>query len=138
MDELDPIEREILDKTFTFPQGIPGFPEFHRFVFSQEAGHKPFTVMRSIDDASISFVVIEAFYLKPDYVMDVDDAELEPIGSPGPLDCVILFIVRLESGKPFRIHANLRAPLLLHKEQKLGRQIVLHDARYSEQETFEF
>ncbi|SDU24550.1 flagellar assembly factor FliW [Verrucomicrobium sp. GAS474] len=138
MAELDPIEREILDKTFTFPQGIPGFPTLHRFVFSQEEGHRPFTVMRSVEDVNVAFVVIEAFYLKPDYVMDVDDIELEPIGSPGPLDCVILFIIRLESGKPFRIHANLRAPLVLHKEKKLGSQIVLHDARYSEQETFEF
>jgi len=138
MAELDPIEREILDKTFTFPQGIPGFPASHRFIFSQEEGHRPFTVMRSVDDVALAFVVIEAFYLKPDYVVDIDDAELEPIGTPGPLDCVILFIVRLESGKPFLIHANLRAPLVLHKDQKLGRQIVLPDARYSEQETFEF
>ena len=138
MAELDPIEREILDKTFTFPLGIPGFHSLHRFVFSQEEQHRPFMVMRSIDDARISFVVIEAFYLKPDYVMDVDDVELEPVGSPGPLDCVILFIARLESGKPFRVHANLRAPLVLHKDKKMGRQIVLPDARYSEQETFEF
>ncbi|HEY8965947.1 MAG TPA: flagellar assembly protein FliW [Candidatus Methylacidiphilales bacterium] len=138
MEELGPIEREILDKTFTFPLGIPGFQSHHRFVFSQDAGHKPFTVMRSLDDVNLAFVVIEAFYLTPDYVMDIDDAELEPIGSPGPLDCVILFIVRLESGKPFRVHANLRAPLVLNKEKRLARQIVLSDARYSEQETFEF
>jgi len=137
MEELEAIGKEILDKTFTFPLGIPGFPKIRRVIFSQRSGERPFSIMRTLEDPHLAFVVIEAFYLKPEYIVDVDDADLEPIGSPGPAECLLFFIVRLESGKPFRVHANLRAPLILHKDKKMGRQVVLH-GNYPEQETFEF
>ncbi|MDE1171528.1 MAG: flagellar assembly protein FliW [Verrucomicrobium sp.] len=132
------VEQEILDKTFTFPVGLPGFLQFHRFVFTQTEEERPFAFMRSVDDPSVSFLVIEAFYLKGDYVMDVDDTLLEDIGSPGPLDCLVFFILKVESWKPFVFHANLRAPLIIHKEKRLGRQITLNESSYSTQERFEF
>ena len=138
MQDYGPIEKEILDKSFTFPMGLPGFPGTQRFVFSQGEGEHPFALMRSLDNANLSFAVIEAFYLKPDYVMDVDDDDLDPIGGPSPMDCLIFFILKIEGGKPFRIYANLKAPLILHKDKKLGRQIVLPDSPYSERELFEF
>ena len=138
MEEFGPIEKEIVDKAFTFPLGIPGYPDARRFVFSQTPDEHPFARMLCLEKPDLVFAVIDAFYLKPDYVVDIDDTQLEVVGSPGPLDCLIFFILKIEGGKPFRVKANLRAPLLLNKEKRLGRQIVMADESLSDQAVFEF
>jgi flagellar assembly factor FliW len=134
----DTLEQIIVDSSFEFPAGIVGFSDFQKFIFAQSPEEKPFAWMRSLDDPSLSFAIVDAFYLKPDYVVDIDDQELEKIGSPNAIDCFILFILRIELGPPFRIYANLRAPLILNRVAKKGMQFVVVDSPYKEDVLFEF
>jgi flagellar assembly factor FliW len=136
--ELKSIEQEILDHAFEFPLGIVGFASHHRYVFAQTPEERPFAWMRSLDDAELKFAVVDAFYLNPDYSVYLDDEELRAIGSPTPMDCFILFILRIEPGPPFRIYANMRAPLVLNRKAKKGMQCVIPDSPYPENAKFEF
>ncbi len=136
--EVESLEKAILDRAFEFPLGIVGFSSFHRYVFAQTPEEKPFAWMRSLDSSDLKFAVVDAFYLNPDYSVYLDDEELRIIGSPSPMDCFILFILRIEVGPPFRIYANMRAPLVLNRQAKKGMQCVLLDTPYKESVMFEF
>ena len=136
--ELESIEKAIMDHAFEFPLGIVGFSSFRRYVFAQAPEERPFAWMRSLDDSELKFAVVDAFYLKPDYSVYLDDEELRTIGSPNPLDCFILFILRIEPGPPFRIYANMRAPLVLNRKAKKGMQCIIMDSPYHENVMFEF
>jgi flagellar assembly factor FliW len=133
-----PLEQQIFDKAFTFPHGIIGFQDFKRYVVVQSPEEKPFAWLRSLDEEELNFAVVDAFYLNPDYTVDIDDSDLELIGSPSPMDCFILFIIRIEKGPPFRIYANLRAPLILNRVSRKGMQVILIDSPYTEDQMFEF
>ncbi len=134
-----PFAEEILEKAIDFPLGIPGFKKSRQYVLTQTEGERPFAWLRSLDQPSLAFAVIEAFRLVPDYTIDVPDEELAEIGAPSPQECAILLILRVEVEKTVKIHANLRAPIIVNMTKRLARQVILLDAdNYSESTLFEF
>ncbi len=136
---INPLERILTQQAIEFPLGIPGFNDHHHFVLNQKPGEKPFAWLRSKSDFPLAFAVCEAFHLVPDYQFEIDDSQLEVIGSPAPGDYAVLFILRLQPGTPFTIYANLRAPLLINMRTRQGRQIMLMgDVPYSESTAFQF
>lgn len=133
------LSAELFEKTIVFPDGIPGFRQSHRFVLSQTESERPFAWLQSLDEPSLAFATIEAYRLVPDYTVDISDEELEAIGSPSPGECAILLILRVEVEKSVKIHANLRAPIILNMTKRMARQVILADAdNYSESTLFEF
>lgn len=130
---------EVFEKVLNFPLGIPGFPNAHRFILTQTEKERPFAWLRSVDQESTAFAVVEAYRLVPDYSIDISDDELAEIGSPTPQECAILLILRIEVGETVKIYANLRAPVVLNMTRRQARQIILSDAdHYSESTLFEF
>jgi flagellar assembly factor FliW len=133
------ISGEILEKAIHFPHGLPGFREAHRFVLTQTEKERPFAWLRSLDQPSLAFAVIEAYRLVPDYAIDVPDEDLADIGAPTPHECAVLLILRVEVENTVRIYANLRAPIILNMSKRQARQVILLDAdNYSESTLFEF
>ncbi|MEM9400417.1 MAG: flagellar assembly protein FliW [Verrucomicrobiota bacterium] len=131
-------EQEILDKTISFPNGLPGFPESKKFVLTQAKGEAPFAWLRDLNDPDLSFAVIEAYHLVPDYTIEIDDEDLDSIKSPSAKDCAVLLILRIEmEEKKISIHANLRAPLLINTVDQTGSQFMLScESPYSEDTIF--
>jgi flagellar assembly factor FliW len=136
---LSPVESEVLNKSVSFPLGIPGFVESKHFVFVQRSEEHPFAWMRSIEEPELGFAVVEAYHLMPDFSFEVDDKELEVIGSPSPENCAVFFIIKLERSAKVKITANTRAPILINIKDRKGRQVILpSDKPTSEVMTFEF
>jgi flagellar assembly factor FliW len=123
--QIPPVETEILDKYIEFPLGVPGFQQCRRFIFARQPEEHPFAWMRSLDDERLAFAVVEAYHLIPDFSFEVDDSELEIIGSPSPEHCAVFFIVRIEADKKVKILVNSDAPLIINTKDRKGRQIVL-------------
>jgi len=120
-----PIEQEILDKTVEFPLGIPGFIFARKFVFTQSPEHHPFAWMKGLDQEGLSFVVIEAYHLIPDYSAEISDADLEAIGSPSPAQCALFFIVKIEKTDKVRLVVHTGAPVVINTQQRKGRQVLV-------------
>ena len=65
----------------TFPAGLPGFPDAHRFVVAPwgPAG-SPFLLLSSMEDADVGFVVVPPWVFYPEYDFELDSGTAERLG----------------------------------------------------------
>jgi flagellar assembly factor FliW len=112
-------------------EGMLGFEHLKRYVLLTQDKETPFLWFQSVDDGSIAFVVIHSFVVKPDYepVISDDEVKLLEIASPGPEDVVVLSVVTIRSD-PFKVTANLRAPIVVNAKKMLAKQVVLVEEDY--------
>lgn len=115
------------DSVLTFPSGLLGFPESHRYVMLDHDTEAPFKWLQSLDEPDLAFVIIDPDLLLADYHIGVSgDVLAEVQGSEGA-DLSTAVILTIPSEDPGRMTANLRGPLLMNQRTKLCKQLVLSD-----------
>jgi len=122
--QLEIEEKEIID----FPEGIPGFPEIHRYIPLEEKD-SPFLWLQAVDNIEPCFVLInpETFY--PNYVPYIDESTLSILRTKDKADLVYYTIVVVpEDFKKMR--TNLQAPLAINFLEKVGKQVILNQPEY--------
>lgn len=112
------------------PYGIIGFPELKKFVLLDHDKDSPFKWIQSLDDGSIAFVLINPLLFKPDYMVEVSEAEVSDLDLTNEDDAVISTIVTMPSN-PQNMTANLKAPLIFNLRNRKGKQIILNHSSYS-------
>lgn len=114
-----------------FPGGLPGFAGRERFVLQQWGDEaSPFSLLRSVEDDELSFVVVPPSLFFPDYEPDVSDEVVESVGIAGPDDAMVLVIVTVR--QPVQDStANLLGPLVINVHDLRGVQAVLEPDRWS-------
>ena len=85
--------------------------------------------LQSVDDGSVAFVVINPFIIKPDYKPIIQDNDVELLEVESPEDVILMSIVTIRSD-PFRVTANLRAPIVINLKKRLAKQIILDKSDY--------
>lgn len=122
------------DEVITFPDGLLGFPGERHFVLVDHQVESPFKWLQSIDDSSLSFVVINPVLVKPDYRIEIDRKDLPFLENADPRHIAIWALVSLSPDRPERSSTNLLGPLAINQKTRLGKQLVLdpskHDLRY--------
>lgn len=108
---------------------ILGFEHLSRFVLLIRDKATPLCWLQSVEDPSIAFVVINPRIIRPDYNPAILAEDLEIVGIKNSEDIALLVIVTVRS-QPFRVTANIRAPLLINAETRTARQVVLDDPEY--------
>ncbi len=117
------------DKIIEFPRGLFGFEEFHRYALVEAELH-PFIWMQSLDDKSLSFLLIDPFLVADGYEIDVDDKTLLEIGVDSPADVVVYAIVTVPSdGGP--VTANLQGPVVINRKNRSALQAILSDSKWT-------
>ena len=109
--------------------GILGFEHLKRYVLLTHNEKIPFMWFQSIDDGSIAFVVINSFIIAPEYDLMIDDNDTRFLEIESPEDVILMSIVTIRSD-PFKVTANLRAPLVINLKNRFGKQIVLNEPDY--------
>ncbi len=116
-------------KQLTFPAGLPGFPELQRFALQKwvEDPEMPYSVLVSLDDPDIRFLVAppEAFFAN--YVFDISDADAASLQLESPDDALVLVFITVPE-KPNDATANLLGPVVINTKTLIGAQIVLADS----------
>jgi flagellar assembly factor FliW len=114
------------DRLITFPEGILGFPTFHRYALLENAKGGPFRWLQSMDDGSLAFVVADPWVFFSDYRVNARAEDLEPIklSNVEMTGVLVIMTIRRDAGE---ITANLQGPLVMNAEARLGRQLVLND-----------
>jgi flagellar assembly factor FliW len=114
----------------SMPEGMLGFSEITRYVLIQHRDGSPFLWYQAVDEPNLAFVVVDAFTFFPDYevVMSSEDVDVLKCTKPGDL---AVFLVVVIPDNPEDMTANLRGPLIINVENKVARQVVLTDERYS-------
>ena len=118
-------DRELNAMPFSFPQGMAGFHDAHQFGFIYE-GHGDIVCIQSIDQPEA------AFLLTP-----WDEQRLGPPPALPPESCECLAVTQQEQVmwmlvlNPFAdkqwVTANLKAPIALNQEQRIGLQHIRHE-----------
>lgn len=121
VDENDVIE---------LPSGLIGFPELKKYVLLDHDKDSPFKWLQSLDDGAIAFVLINPLLFKPEYTVEVNEAEVADLGLEQEEDAVISVIITMPSD-PQKMTANLKAPLVFNLKNRKGRQVILNNSEYT-------
>jgi len=121
------------DKIITFDDGLPGFPQLHRFVILEMEDIKPFHYLQALPDDDtppIALYLINPFLVDPSYEFRLTDSDMEALKSKNSTEMTIYAIATIPSD-PREATLNLMAPIVINERGHRGRQIILHDSKYS-------
>lgn len=119
----------------TFPEGILGFPEDRSYLLLEHYTEgSPFKWLQSASSPGLAFLVIDPFLVSAEYavILDADTARLISMGDAS--GCAVMAIVNVPAGTPRRMTANLKAPLVVNPDLRVGRQMVMGSQGYSMKE----
>lgn len=112
-----------------FSHGLYGFEDYTEFVLL-ESEYKPFMWLQSVKEKALAFLVVDPFLFFTDYEIDVDDQSVRDIGVKSPADVCIIVIITLAKEKKLSLTANLQGPLVINKNNRAAKQVVLADPRW--------
>ncbi|NLW16331.1 MAG: flagellar assembly protein FliW [Firmicutes bacterium] len=117
---------------FSFPAGIPGFPEERQFVLlSIGLEDTPFIWMQSIANADLCFLLVNPYAAFNQYAVSLTDGEAEQLQlAPGD-EAHVLCMVSVPNGDLRQATVNLKAPLWFNRQKKLALQTIIDNEAYS-------
>ncbi|MGQ0826040.1 MAG: flagellar assembly protein FliW [Actinomycetota bacterium] len=121
----------MLSVEITFPAGLPGFPDAHRFeVTPWGPEDTPFLLMGSVEDSEVGFVVVPPWVFYPEYEFEIDDATAERLGLSEQEDAVVFCVVTVKD-RPEEATLNLLGPIVVNRFTLEAAQVVLPSSGYS-------
>jgi flagellar assembly factor FliW len=115
-----------IDETdvLTFVDGLIGMEECRHWVLLSDAQNDALGWLQSLDRAEVALAVVSPRRFAPCYQVRVARRDIEPLGIRDATDAHVLVIISYSNGA---LALNLKAPLVIHLQQRLGRQIVARD-----------
>jgi flagellar assembly factor FliW len=111
-----------------FPSGLFGFESIKDYVML-DAEQQPFFWLQSTESVAAAFIMISPFLFRPDYELDLEDDALSDIGLSSPEAALVFSIVTMPlDGGPMT--ANLQGPIVINRDTRLGKQLILNDPRW--------
>ncbi|MEW6522469.1 MAG: flagellar assembly protein FliW [Bacillota bacterium] len=107
----------------TFPEGLLGFEDCHRFVLIEKGGSKFFRWLQSLDRPELAFVVVDPRRAVPGYEPVVTRWELDSVKLRSAAGAVLLAIVVVPPDVR-KMTANLQAPIIVNPETMEARQVI--------------
>lgn len=105
-----------------FPYGLFGFESHTEFALL-DAHQRPFYWLQSLRDVEISFLLINPYLFRSDYILEVPDSDVEELGSPEPEDILVFAIVTVPDDVR-SMTANLQGPVVINRRDRVGRQCI--------------
>lgn len=115
------------ESVLTFPSGILGFPDGHRYVILDHDTDAPFKWLQSLDEPGLAFVILDPACFHPGYDVKVPNEALMEVQGKDDEELIISVLLTIPSNDPTGITANLRGPLLMNPRTKLCKQLILAD-----------
>ena len=113
----------------TIPAGLFGFEDFTRFAL-YDSSYKPFVRLQSLEEVTLSFLLIDPFLVCSEYETNIDDRELSKINITDPSEVLVMTLVTVPgNGQP--VTTNLLGPLIINKKTREGMQVILNDAEWT-------
>jgi len=109
------------DDVLTFSTGLVGWEDCHQWVLLADTENDALGWLQCTTRHEIALAVVSPRRFVPDYQFRIYRSELESLKLPRPQDAHVLVIV----GKNERsLTLNLKAPIVIHLEKRLGRQVI--------------
>ncbi|HTY60967.1 MAG TPA: flagellar assembly protein FliW [Acidobacteriota bacterium] len=118
------------NRVVTFKEGLPGFPQIHRFAVIELEELKPFQYLQSLDEPPISLFIINPFLIDPSYEFRLTDSDMEDVHSTNSAELAVYAVATIpeDSGSAT---LNLMAPIVINDKDRCGKQVILHESKYS-------
>lgn len=114
------------EQVLLFRDGIPGFPDHHRFAIVEIVPDGAFELLQSLDDPDMAMVVCVPWLFFPDYAPELSDSDQRELGINTPEDAVVFCPVTLDPDEGVA-YVNLLGPFIVNASTSQGRQVVLAD-----------
>ncbi len=122
------------DSIITFPEGIPGFIDFRKYVLLKKDNNKIFFFLHSVESKDLMFILTNPYFFILDYTFKLpdDDCVVLNLKDNKAIEKLGIFvIVKIDNDK--NVFLNLKAPICINFEQNLGKQVILYNSDYSHQ-----
>ncbi len=113
--------RVTADDLIRFPEGLPGFADCREWVLLADGKNAALAWLQSVERADVAFAVVSPRRYVPGYRLHVARQELEPLEFDDLQSARVLAIVGRNS---HAITLNLKAPVVLNLDRRLGRQVI--------------
>ena len=126
--DMDIDENDIIN----FPKGLPGFEDRKEFVLLGLEGNEHFTVLQDISEQYISFLLVNPWDFYKDYEFEIKNEVIKGIElESGDKSSVNVYNI-ITLGKTLdESTCNLLAPIIINRDGKKGRQVILNDFPYT-------
>ncbi len=118
------------DKIINFKEGLPGFPQIHRFAIVELDELKPFQYLQSLEDPPIALYIINPFVVDSTYEFRLTDSDMEDLNSTNAADLAVYAVATIPED-PSEATLNLMAPIVINGKDRCGKQVILIESRYS-------
>src|SRR5687768_14948564 len=109
------------DAVLTLPVGLLGLEECRQWVLLADAHNEALGWLQSTTRADIALAVVSPRRYVPYYQLRVSRSELTPLALRDTKEAEVLAIV---SRNDQAMTLNLKAPLVINLEQRIGRQVI--------------
>lgn len=117
------------DAIVRFVQPVIGFQDVSRYVLIPGPEGTVVTWLQSVDRGDLAFLMMDPRMALPDYHVDLSAHELAELGvaSADELEVYTLLVVPAD---PMLVRTNLKAPILVNRAGRTGKQTVLDRSNY--------
>ncbi|SHP78902.1 Flagellar assembly factor FliW [Mycobacteroides abscessus subsp. abscessus] len=117
-------------EVINFVKGIPGFPNEENFTILSLEEDGVFSILQSVVTPELAFVIVNPFHYFKDYDFHLEDQVVEALSIKLPEEVQVFTILTVQ--EPFeKTTANLQAPLIINKNNRMGKQVVLNNEKYT-------
>ena len=118
------------DKIIFFKQGVPGFPQLHRFVRLDFDDLKPFQYLQALDEPRIALLVVNPFCVDSGYTFELSKSDMEEIQAADTNETSVYAVATIPDD-PEQATVNLMAPIVVNENRRCAKQVILLDSGYS-------
>ena len=119
------------DKIFHFADGLPAFEDEHRFIILPFDDDSPYSFLQSVETPELAFLMTVPFVFFPDYEFVLEDDVMAALAIKGSEDMQVYTLVTIPGGNIKEMTANLMAPVVINKETREAKQVVLDKSPYT-------
>jgi flagellar assembly factor FliW len=118
-----PVEIEI-DDILVFPHGIVAFEDCRHWVLLSDEENPALAWLQSVSRQEVALPVVSPRRFVPEYSVHVGRGQLLPLEFTQFDQVYVLAVVSASDGD---LTLNLKAPLIINLDRRLGRQVITSD-----------
>lgn len=111
-----------------FKNGLPGFEDLRKFIIFPLKDNDSFSIIHSVEK-DLGIILISPFMVKENYEFKLKENIVEELKIKEPNEVMVYTTVTLNSNIE-KITANLKAPIVINRFSKLGKQIIIDNESY--------
>lgn len=115
------------EQLISFPMGLLGFESKKSFFINDTEDISLIVWLQSKQDPELAFAIIESSLVVSDYDFVFSDKDLKFLPEDTKSENHAVYLILTIHQDQNIITANLKAPIVIDSDHKVGKQIVLHD-----------